>query len=94
LRGPKRCGRDALRTAGGTPALRKSPTYEVDDFQAVALGQFGFCPPGSRDDIAVQLYGYAVLFHTELFDQQSQGGWGEGLFLPVDDNFHSHDFRS
>jgi hypothetical protein len=66
----------------------------MDDFEAVSLGQVGFCPLGSGDDVAVQFYGYAVLFHAELFDQQSQGDGGEGLFLAVDSDFHCYDFRN
>ncbi len=46
-------GRAALRAAGGTPTLGETAPYEVDDFQAVALGQIGFRPLASRDDVAV-----------------------------------------
>jgi hypothetical protein len=97
-----RCGRDALRTAGGLvlsevegmPALPQSSADEVDDFQVVAFSQVGLCPSGSGDDVPVQLYGYTVLLHAELFDQQSQCDWGQGLFLPVDDYFHQVDSRN
>ena len=87
-------GRDALNTAGGAPSLRNSPAYEVDDLQLVAFGKVGGRPIGSRDNISIQFHGYAVLLHTELFDQQGQGGRREGLFLPVDDDFHYSDFRN
>ena len=82
----------------GQPAGRRryetSPAYEVDDLQLVAFGKVGGRPIGSRDNISVQFHGYAVLLHTELFDQQGQGGRREGLFLPVDDDFHYSDFRN
>jgi hypothetical protein len=69
-------GLEAGGAEGGTPALRKSPAYEVDDLEAVAFSQVGLCPLCSRNDIAVQLYGYAVLFHAELLYEQSQGDGG------------------
>jgi hypothetical protein len=83
-----------LSEVEATPALRKSAAHEVNDFEAVAFGHVGLCPLCPGDDIAIQLYGYAVLFHAELFDQQSEGGGSEGLFLPIDYDFHCHDFRN
>jgi len=85
--------RGVPRSEGGTPALRKSAAYEVDYLQLVAFGKVGGRPIGSRDNISVQFHRYSVLLHAELFDQQGKGGWREGLFLPVDDDFHYNDFR-
>jgi hypothetical protein len=74
---------------GGTPALqRPSAAYEVDDFQLIAFRQLGFGPLLARDDISVQLDGYAVLFHAQLFNQLGQGSGGEVLFLAVDNQLH------
>lgn len=37
---------------------------EVDDFQAVAVGEIGLRPFVAGDDVSVELYSYSVLFHS------------------------------
>jgi hypothetical protein len=73
---------------GGTPALREPTPYEVDDFQAIAIGEVGIGPLCPRDDVEVQFDGDAVLLHAKVFDQIGQGDGGEVLLLAVDGELH------
>ena len=47
----------------------RSPADEVNDFQAIAFGQAGFCPKIASNDASVQLNGYAVCLHSQLIDE-------------------------
>src|SRR5438874_6949778 len=54
----------------------------------IAFRELGFAPLFARDDIAVQFYGYAILLHAELLDEQSQSDRGKIAFLAIDCQFH------
>jgi len=48
---------------------------EVDDLQAIGVGELGLRPAIAGDDVAVQFYGDAVGFHAELFNERGEGEW-------------------
>jgi hypothetical protein len=50
-------------------SVLRSPADEVNDLQAIAFGQAGFCPEVASHDASVQLDGYAVGFHSQLIDK-------------------------
>jgi hypothetical protein len=45
---------------------------EVDDLQAVPFGQAGLCPLIAGNDAAIQFYGYAIGFHSQMVDKTSE----------------------
>jgi hypothetical protein len=53
-------------------SILRSPPDEVNDFQAIAFGQAGFCPEVASNDASVQLDGYAVCLHSQLIDKSRE----------------------
>jgi hypothetical protein len=47
--------------------------YEVNNLQAVTVGQVGSLPLLSGNDAPVQLHGDAICFHVQLVDKTGEG---------------------
>jgi hypothetical protein len=87
----------SLRPLAETSALRvRTSTHEMDDLETIALVEDRLRPTVAGNDIAIQFDGDPVELHAEGFDERGEceaiGGF-EGLFFPIDVEFHARRFR-
>ena len=67
---------------------RRSATYELDDFKAIAVVQFGLGPLITGNNLAVQFNRDTVCFHTKMLNKRAETSCGCRLSFAVDDEVH------